>query len=319
MHFHWGKRAIVRRVFEAVDSHVGALVESAKPENVVLVSDHGFRSITHFLDVNEVLSETGFLRRGEDLSRLYPTARDLRNERGGAQAAPRRPGRFARSWLRLREGILRVLAGRVRNVAGFSYAFSSRFMESKGSPLAALSAIDWDATRAYVCSPASGTININLKGREPNGIVDPDDFERVRDEVIAALTEWRSPEGNTRVFQWVARPEQIYSGSRVGSAPDIFFSLEPGLYTAAVKFGRPMWRVRGIGQHAPYGIFVGSGEIFARGRIPEMDITDVVPTLLAGMGIEADTDFDGNVRHLALRNESGRQPAAIAAAEAGIA
>ena len=306
MHFHWGKRAIVRRVFEAIDGHVGTLVEHAQPDNVVLVSDHGFRSITHFLDVNEVLRQTGFLTPGDDLSRLYPTARDLRNERGDSQSAPRAPGRFAGLWLRLRQAVLRVLAGRVRNVAGFSYVFSSRFMENKGSPLAALSAVDWNATRAYVCSPASGTININLKGREPNGIVEPDDFERVRAEVIAALTEWRAPDGGRRVFQWVAKPEQIYTGNRVGAAPDIFFSLEPGIYTAAMKFGRPLWRVRGLGQHAPHGIFVGHGEMFGRGRLPEMDIIDVLPTLLAGMDIEPATTFDGQIRHLVLRNHAGR-------------
>jgi predicted AlkP superfamily phosphohydrolase/phosphomutase len=314
MHFHWGKRAIIRRVFEAIDRHIGMLIDHAKPDNVVLVSDHGFRPITHFLDVNDVLRQSGFLHHGDDLSRLYPTARDLRDERGDSKRAPRQPGRFAAMWLRFRETVLRLLSGHVRNVAGFSNVFSSRFMESKGSSLAALSAIDWSTTRAYVCSPASGTINLNLKGREPNGIVELDDFERVRDEVIAALSEWRTPESGRQVFQWVARPEQIYSGSRISAAPDIFFSLEPGLYTAAMKFGRPLWRVRGIGQHAPYGIFVGSGEMFGRGRIPEMDITDVVPTLLAGMGIETEATFDGTVRHLVLRGRSGKRPATSAAA-----
>ena len=147
-----------------------------------------------------------------------------------------------------------AILGTQFTVLGRVYIEKVKFMENKGSPLAALGSLNWEKTRAYLCSPGSMTINLNLQGREPTGTVAQDDFERVRDEVIAALSEWRSLESGKRVFQWVARPEQIYEGKRVGMAPDLFFSLEPGMHAVALGFGRPLWRVRGLGQHAPHGL-----------------------------------------------------------------
>lgn len=51
--------------------------------------------------------------------------------------------------------------------------------------------IDWSGIRAaYV-----GLIYmfVNLKGREPNGIVDPADYDRTRREIIDAFMVYRDP------------------------------------------------------------------------------------------------------------------------------
>ena len=46
-------------------------------------------------------------------------------------------------------------------------------------------AIDWSRTKAAPL--ANCNIFINLKGREPEGLVEPEDYEEVQREIIAAL------------------------------------------------------------------------------------------------------------------------------------
>jgi len=45
--------------------------------------------------------------------------------------------------------------------------------------------IDWSKTKAYPVG--SCYFNVNLKGREPNGIVEPEDYEKVVNDIIRAL------------------------------------------------------------------------------------------------------------------------------------
>ena len=56
--------------------------------------------------------------------------------------------------------------------------------------------VDWSQTRAYFPSAGGRAIWINLKGREPAGVVDPADFEALRDEIIAKLGALRDVVAN---------------------------------------------------------------------------------------------------------------------------
>ncbi len=55
--------------------------------------------------------------------------------------------------------------------------------------------VNWSKTKAFTTIRSTGEgVSINLAGREPDGIVDPADFEKVRDQVMDALVELRRPE-----------------------------------------------------------------------------------------------------------------------------
>ena len=45
--------------------------------------------------------------------------------------------------------------------------------------------IDWSKTRAYA-QGMYGNLNVNLRGREPQGIVEPADYESTREQLIEA-------------------------------------------------------------------------------------------------------------------------------------
>ncbi len=57
---------------------------------------------------------------------------------------------------------------------------------------------DWSRSRAYVIPERGAEIYVNLAGREPMGIVPPDQYERVQEEIIDALLDWKDPLDNRR-------------------------------------------------------------------------------------------------------------------------
>ena len=52
---------------------------------------------------------------------------------------------------------------------------------------------DWSRSKVYVIPERGAEIYVNLAGREPMGIVPPDAYERVQEEIIDALLDWRDP------------------------------------------------------------------------------------------------------------------------------
>ena len=100
--------------------------------------------------------------------------------------------------------------------------------------------IDWSKTAAWGDGGYYGRLFVNVKGREPQGTVEPADYERVRDELIQALEVMPGPNGHplgTKVY----KPQDVYPEVR-GVAPDLI-----------VYFGDLEWR--SVGQ-------VGTGEVF---------------------------------------------------------
>jgi len=100
--------------------------------------------------------------------------------------------------------------------------------------------IDWSKTAAWGDGGYYGRLFLNLKGREPQGTIEPADYERVRDELIQALETMPGPNGDplgTKVY----KPQDVYPEVR-GVAPDLI-----------VYFGDLEWR--SVGQ-------VGTGEVF---------------------------------------------------------
>jgi len=88
--------------------------------------------------------------------------------------------------------------------------------------------VDWPNTRAYG-GPALGHIWINMKGRQPQGCVEADDYDNVRRKVILLLEELRDPETNQKIVERVMRRENSDGiglwGERVG---DIVYWMKPG-------------------------------------------------------------------------------------------
>jgi predicted AlkP superfamily phosphohydrolase/phosphomutase len=152
-------------------------------------------------------------------------------------------------------------------------------------------AIDWARTKAWGDGGYYGRLFMNVRGREPAGVVDPRDYERVRSDLIAGIEAITDPRGRS-LGSKAYRPENLYRAV-TGVAPDLI-----------VYFGDLDWRsVGAVGtggihtfendtgpdeaNHDWHGILVLStagAPAPLRGPLPEVSIYDVAPTLLHLLG-----------------------------------
>lgn len=158
--------------------------------------------------------------------------------------------------------------------------------------------IDWSRTKAWGDGGYYARVFLNVAGREPQGTIPPEDYEKVRDELIAGLKSIRDENGKdigTQVF----RPQELYREVR-GVAPDLI-----------VYFGALYWRSVGtIGggklhtfendtgpdgaNHAENGIFILRPAGGATGeRVEGLKITDIAPTILQLMELAIPSDMEG--------------------------
>ena len=159
--------------------------------------------------------------------------------------------------------------------------------------------IDWSRTKAWGDGGYYARVFLNVAGREPEGTIAPEDYEKVRDELIAGLKS--IPDENGRdIGTQVYRPEELYKEVR-GVAPDLI-----------VYFGDLYWRSVGtIGggklhtfendtgpdgaNHAQNGMILWRPAGSTRGprQIEGAKITDVAPTVLEILGLAIPRDMEG--------------------------
>ena len=108
--------------------------------------------------------------------------------------------------------------------------------------------INWKNTKCHPLEPCHAHIFINLKGRDPDGIVDPADYEKVQEEIIRALlgnAGTRKPERTSS--PWPSRrrksgPWGIQEGPGFDRIGDVVYAWKPGymshpfIYRTAVKY-----------------------------------------------------------------------------------
>jgi predicted AlkP superfamily phosphohydrolase/phosphomutase len=149
---------------------------------------------------------------------------------------------------------------------------------------------------------------MNVKGREPNGVIKPQNYEKIRDEITRKLEALGDENGlpiGTKVF----KPREIYSVVN-GVPPDLI-----------VYFGNLFWRsVGSVGlrtihtfendtgpddaNHDQYGIFVlaapgQTSKWQAQAGMPAprdgLHLMDVAPTVLKLLDVDVPEDMEGKV------------------------
>ena len=68
--------------------------------------------------------------------------------------------------------------------------------------------IDWTRTKCFPLEPCHAHIFVNLKGRDPDGIVEPKDYEKVQEEIIDALLAIRDPNTGERIVATAIRKQE---------------------------------------------------------------------------------------------------------------
>jgi predicted AlkP superfamily phosphohydrolase/phosphomutase len=194
------RRSALAEVYRRLDQACGVLREAAGQDTLcVVLSDHGMGTASDkIIHLNRYLAEQQLLFRRDGLGRFVDrSARRLRD--------------LALAWLP--PSIAQQLFRRARAAAAE--------LESR----ARFGGLDWSRTLAF--SEEANTnpgIWINLEGREAEGCVAAEDYERVRDRVIDALRGWRLPSGEPVVARALRR-EAVHHGPFAERAPDIVVEL----------------------------------------------------------------------------------------------
>ncbi|MHB1132766.1 MAG: alkaline phosphatase family protein [Chloroflexota bacterium] len=164
--------------------------------------------------------------------------------------------------------------------------------------------IDWSRTKAVL--QRAGYIYVNVKGRDPQGIVAPgEEYEQVRDEIIRVLYDYTDPETGKKPITFALRKEDArmigLHGDRVG---DVVFGF--GGYFGRQHGGPVTTAEFGIGSLK--GLLALSGPGVKRGVTLERTcwIVDLVPTICYLTGVPVPRDAEGAVVYQALEDPEAK-------------
>ncbi len=151
--------------------------------------------------------------------------------------------------------------------------------------------IDWSKTVAV--PQRSNSIFINLKGRQPYGIVDPADKFELEEQIMTKMYQLTDPKTGHRIFSIVLRNQDaINLGVGGEGAGDIIYYLAEG-YTG--QHGDSLSTTLGICDTSVSSIFAAAGPGIKRGFVTDRYVrhNDIAPTAAMLMGLEMPAQCEG--------------------------
>jgi predicted AlkP superfamily phosphohydrolase/phosphomutase len=282
----------LRDVYVALDRAIGRIVAGLGPDTTLLVlSGDGMgpnHSGSHLLD--EVLKATGLLA--------------IAGERGAAAGPGGAAGGPARSDLvkRLRNlvpGSLRRAVSRHLLPHDVKQRLALRWMTAD---------VVWPRTRAFPISNANeGYVRVNLRGREPEGIVAPGaEYEQVCESLLATARELVNPVTGRPAARAVWRTDAVYRGPRRDRLPDVVVNWDPEARLTTEIFGPACGRLKAsapweivphyTGNHEPAAFLLARGPGLPAGAtLRDAHVLDLAPTVLAHLGLDPTPSMDGTV------------------------
>lgn len=168
------------------------------------------------------------------------------------------------------------------------------------------SGTDWSRSRLF-CIPNSneGYFRVNLKGREPQGIVAPGgEYDDLLGSLRDTLADLRNPANSRRVAERVTLMDEMYRGARRQDLPDAVISWDLHARVIDEIEGTAIGRIRkqpgyGVspfytGNHRPTAFLLAQGPTLgSRGDLTGGHILDLAPTVLSTLGVDAPDYFEG--------------------------
>ena len=277
----------IRDYYSYVDAKLAAIVDELDDDTtLIIMSDHGFGPFHKFIHVNNWLMDQDFMA-------VKP---------GALAGLKHRMFRLGFSPMNVYNTLMALGLGSLKRevVRGQGQGLMKTLFLSFDD-------VDWSRTKAYSLGNV-GQIRINVAGREPFGCVARgEEYEAVRDDIIARLYRMTDPKTGEQVVEQVYRREEIYAGPYLDDAPDIVFIPRRLEYFGfgEYEFGshkiiEPMQR--GIsGTHRLNGIFIAYGaRVRAGAATHDAHLVDLAPTILHLMDEAVADHMDGRVLTEAL-------------------
>lgn len=299
-HDFWQEQELIESLYVQIDAFLQKLYQRfGENTYFVIVSHHGFKSVTKKFFVNEWLWELGLLEKNitvkkSRLTDIYDIMFDNSDEKENPLT------NFLAKTGITKDNIRSVFPLAVAELLKRAVPWSIK----KYFPMEYLD-IEWSKTQAYFVSTQVQGININLAGREPQGIVQPgEEYENLRDKIISELYRLKDPYTLEHVIDEIYRKENLFRGDYLDNAPDIIFVphdynyfLDPNKRTSRLFIGSANDNYDPVySYHDPRGIFFISGpEIKTGHKMEQVDIYDIAPTILHLLDQPIPDDLDGEV------------------------
>ena len=248
---------------------------------LIVMSDHGFGPVHSTVYLNNWLMKMGYIKLKND----FVTRLKLFLHKSGFNAA--------NLFIMARKlGLMKLLIK-----MAFSPVKKTRKMS--GKLLLSFNDVDWSKTKAY-CRGGYGEIYVNMKGREPSGIVEEGEYEELVKELISKLRDLRDPRNNNQMFGEPVAGRDLFRGEYKNEGPDIVFSDQLEYITLMFpEFASNKLVTESLlyksGDHRPYGIFMAYGRNIAPGEIKNANIIDVTPTILYYTGSKIPKETHGRI------------------------
>jgi len=290
-HYFWSNREIILEVYNYIDDFLRYLLD-AIDENTTLIlcSDHGFSEVKKTVYINNWLEQEGFLKIKTKKTQKF----------------------------------IDILGINAINLKSFItklglWSFVKKFRDTElfkkvleiipNPEYGELFNVDWNKTKAYFFYGSDGTIYINLKGREPLGIVNGDEYDKIINDLKAALLNLRDPETGDRVIEKVLTRKELINNdfNILDDIPDVFLLKNKhyklsGYNPNKTIFGPPVvGRLKRPADHDINGIFLAYGSSIKHTKV-NASVVNIMPTILAILNLPISMHVDGKPLLSIFRN-----------------
>ena len=270
------------RYFQRVDEKLAEIVARTDEDTVIIIlSDHGMGPAHNFIVLNNWLLEVGLLQLKRDPFRLlkrwlFDAGFTLRNVH------------------RIADRIGLAKHAEYKGLYSMDYLMKLVFLSFLD--------VDWSRSKAYSFGRHLGSIYLNVRGREPEGIVEPGrEYEEVREEIMRLARGFVHPRTGEPLIGEILKREDIYQGPYLDRAPDLILRPrdERNIFFGLADFGSNITVdtvYRYSGMHRDYGLLIMTGKGVKKGAAIEgAGIEDLAPTVLYAMECPVPQDMDGRV------------------------
>ena len=161
--------------------------------------------------------------------------------------------------------------------------------------------LDWEKTRAVAVR--GNHIYINLKGRNPHGIVDPADQYELEEQIMTDLYGYKHPVTGKRVFAMALRNrDALIMGLSGEGCGDIIYWTSEGYH---FDHGDALATTFGYADTSISPIFIAAGNGIKQGFTTDRVIreVDVTPTIAAILGVRMPAQCEGAPAYQILDGE----------------
>jgi len=282
----------IYEIYNRIDKHIGTFLEIAPEDTTfIIMSDHGAGGVGNkVIYLNRFLETNGLLSFCDNPARV----------------------KFNRYMDTIKDFVRLMLpAQMVKHLR-----FNPKGMGLKWESKMRFSCIDWKHTKAYAEeTPYYPNVRINLRGREPDGIIEKSEYQEIVNKILSLLDNWMDPETGAKIIKKAHKREDLYNGEYIEKASDIIISwncnddysyiFRPSLLSKTKNPLETLTRkeiekydfmLNRTGSHRDEGVLIMAGDqINTRAHLSNPHIMDLAPTILFLLGIPIPLDMDGRV------------------------